>query len=177
MATFHAISAVSTAVVQLLESHYNPGDFGGNPLQFKVYTAPDFLAPMEAGVSVMLYRIYPNAAHLSPTMRLSPVGRRQPPILALDLHFLITAWAKEASMQHEIAGWMLRVLEDTPILPADLLNQRYPQTFQPDETVELLLTELTTDELFRIWEAVVGHAYQISVPYMARNIRIESFQP
>jgi len=177
MATFHAISAVSAAVVHLLESHYNPEDFGGSPLQFRVYMAPDFLAPMDAGVSVMLYRIYPNAAHLSPSGHFSPVGRRQPPILALDLHFLITAWAKEASLQHEIAGWMLRVLEDAPVLPAALLNQRFPQTFQPDETVELILAELTTDELFRIWEAVADHAYQISVPYMARNIRIESIQP
>jgi hypothetical protein len=28
--------------------------------------------------------------------------------------------------------------------------------------------------LFRIWEVIVNHAYQISVPYVARSVRIES---
>jgi hypothetical protein len=176
MATFHAISAVSAAVVDLLESQYHPEDFPGSPLQFKLYQASDFLAPMQAGVSVMLYRLYPNAAHLSSSGHLSPPGPRQPPMLALDLHFLITAWAKDASLQQSIAGWMLRLLHDTPVLPAALLNQLFPDTFQPGETVELLLAELTTDELFRLWKAVAGHAYQISVPYIARGLRIDSPQ-
>jgi hypothetical protein len=30
--------------------------------------------------------------------------------------------------------------------------------------------------LFRIWEVIVSNAYQISVPYVARNVRIESIQ-
>jgi hypothetical protein len=42
--------------------------------------------------------------------------------------------------------------------------------------VELALTELSTEELFRIWEVIVNNAYQISVPYVARNVRIESVQ-
>ena len=70
----------------------------------------------------------------------------------------------------------MRVLEDTPNLPAGLLNHRYPGTFQGPETVELSLTELTTEELFRIWEVIVNNAYQISVPYVARNVRVESIQ-
>ncbi len=74
-------------------------------------------------------------------------------------------------MQHAIAGWMMRILEDTPILPASLLNQ---DIFHPDETVEISLTELTTEEMFRIWEVIVHHAYQISVPYIARNVKLES---
>jgi hypothetical protein len=97
-------------------------------------------------------------------------------MLPLDLHFLVTAWAKDASLQHAIAGWMMRILEDTPSFPPGLLNHRFPNTFQADETVELCLTELTTEELFRIWEVIVNNAYQISVPYVARNVRIESIR-
>lgn len=174
MATFRAISAVSDAIVHLLESQYAPADFDNDTFQFKTYLARDFLTPMDTGISVFLYRIYPNSVHRTPPGRLEPNGRRQRPMLPLDLHLLLTAWAKEASLQHAIAGWMMRVLEDTPSLPPGLLNHRYPDTFQNDETVEICVTELSTEELFRIWEVIVNNAYQISVPYVANNVRIES---
>lgn len=177
MATYRAVAAVSDAIAHLLQSQFSPEDFDGIPLQFQVYLARDFTSsPMDFGVSVFLYRIYANGTFRTPPGRLGPDGRRQRHMLPLDLHFMLTAWARDASLQHAIAGWMMRVLEDTPNLPSGLLNHRYPNTFQPDETVELCLTELTTEELFRIWEVIVNNAYQISVPYVARNVRIESIQ-
>ena len=69
---------------------------------------------------------------------------------------------------------MMRLLEDTPSLPPGLLNARYPDTFGQEETVEIGITELTTEELFRIWEVIVNNTYQVSVPYIARNVKIET---
>src|SRR5207237_6560191 len=97
--------------------------------------------------------------------------------ISLDLHFLLTAWAQDASLQHSIAGWMMRALEDTPNLPSGLLNHRFGGSFHPDESVEIGITELSTEELFRIWEVIVNNAYQISVPYVARVVRLESLRP
>jgi uncharacterized protein DUF4255 len=174
MADYRAVAAVSEAVISLLESQYTPDDFDNNQLQFKVYLAKDFSQPMDAGVSFFLYRIYTNTTHRTPGGRAGPDGQRQRTQLPVDLHFLLTAWAKEASLQHTIAGWMMRILEDTPSLPAGLLNRSIPGVFHPDETVEISLTQLTTEELFRIWEVIVNNAYQISVPYVARNVKIES---
>jgi hypothetical protein len=176
MADYRAVAAVSEAIIGLLESHYSPADFDGNQLQFEVYLAKDFAQPMNAGVSLFLYRIYVNGVHRSPNGRVDVTGRRQRAQLPLDLHFLLTAWAQDASLQHTIAGWMMRVLEDTPSLPPGLLNQRVPNAFHPDETVEIGVTELVTEELFRIWEVIVNNAYQISVPYVARTVKIESSQ-
>ena len=174
MATPRAIAAVSDSIVHLLESRFSPQDFSNNSLEFKVYLASDFATPMEAGVSVFLYRTYVNSNNRSPAGRVSATGERFKPMLPLDLYFLLTAWAKDASLQHTIAGWMMRVLEDVPSLPAGLLNHRGVQVFQPQETVELAVAELETETLFRIWEVIVNNAYQISVPYVARNVRIES---
>jgi hypothetical protein len=174
MASYRAIAAVSEAVMHLLESHYDPADFDGNQLQFRVYLSKDFVQPMDAGVSFLLYRIYTNGSHRTPGGRMSIDDRRERSQLPLDLHFLLTAWAKDALLQHTIAGWMMRILEDYPSFPAGLLNHRFANTFHPDETVQIGLTELTTEELFRIWEVIVNNAYQISVPYVARTVRIES---
>jgi hypothetical protein len=174
MATQRAIAAVSDAIVQLLESRYSPEDFDMTALEFKVYLASDFATPMESGVSVFLYRVYVNHHHRTPPGRVDALGKRARPQLPLDLHFLLTAWGRDASLQHSVAGWMMRVLEDTPTLPAGLLNHRGVSVFQPDETVSLAVAELETETLFRIWEVIVNNAYQISVPYVARSVKIES---
>jgi hypothetical protein len=173
MADYRAISAVTETVLQFLRSNYHPADFD-QELEFKVFTARDFSKPLNAGVSLFLYRIFPNGAQRTPPGRIGPDGRRCPSLLPLDLHLLLTVWGREASLQHTIAGWMMRTLEDQPIYPASLLNATSPGVFRPDETMELTLTELTNEDLLRIWDTLVQNVYQLSVPYVARVIRIES---
>jgi len=174
MSHFRAVSAVSDTIVHLLASRYSSEEFNLNPLEFSVYVASDFATPMEAGVSVFLYRIYVNATQRTPPGRIGADGRRLRSPLPLDLHFLITAWGRHASLQHSIAGWMMRVLEDTPSLPAGLLNHDGLQIFEPDESVELTVAEIDTETLFRIWEVIGTNSYQVSVPYVARGVRIDS---
>jgi hypothetical protein len=169
-----AIASTLEAVVRLLRSAYDPADFNGAVLDFQVYVSDDFTHPMEQGVSLFLYRIYPNGAVRAPQGRLLPDGRRQRTKLPLDLHFLATAWARKASLQHEIAGWMMRVIEDNSVLSAELLNGPRPGVFQPEETVALSHTDLSVEDTFRIWDTVIDHAYQLSVPYVARTVDLES---
>jgi hypothetical protein len=168
------IASTLEAVVRVLRAAYDPADFNGAVLDFQVYVSDDFTHPMEQGVSLFLYRIYPNGAVRTPQGRLLPDGRRQRNKLPLDLHFLATAWARKASLQHEIAGWMMRVLEDNTVLTADLLNAPRPGVFQPEETVALTHTDLSVEDTFRIWDTVIDHSYQLSVPYVARTVEIES---
>ncbi|RSL17977.1 uncharacterized protein DUF4255 [Edaphobacter aggregans] len=174
MSTYAAIAGTCEAVVRLLRCNYDPTKFNGAMLDFQVYVANDFTTPMEEGVSVFLYRIYQNGTHRTPTGRLLPDGTRQATMLPLDLHFLLTAWAKKASLQNEIAGWMMRVMEDNAILPASMLNAYQPNVFRPDEAVDLTFTELSVEDMFRVWETMIGHVYQLSVPYQARMLEIES---
>lgn len=174
MATYAAIAGTCEAVVRLLRSNYDPANFNGAMLDFQVYVANDFTTPMEEGVSVFLYRIYQNGINRTPAGRLLPDGSRQSTKLPLDLHFLLTAWAKKASLQNEIAGWMMRVMEDNATLPASVLNAYQPDVFRPDEAVDVALTELSVEDMFRVWEVMIGHVYQLSVPYQARMLEIES---
>jgi len=169
-----AIASTLEAVVRVLRAAYDPAEFNGAVLDFQVYVSDDFTHPMEQGVSLFLYRIYPNGAVRAPQGRLLPDGRRQRTKLPLDLHFMATAWARKASLQHEIAGWMMRVIEDNPVLSAELLNGPRPGVFQAEETVALSHTDLSVEDTFRIWDTVIDHAYQLSVPYVARTVEIES---
>jgi hypothetical protein len=160
-------------VIRLLRSNYNSAQFGNEPLDFQVYVAENFTNPMHQGVSLLLYRIYHNGTARTPPGRSTPLGRLRTR-LPLDIHFLLTAWGQTASRQHEIAGWMMRVLEDHPTLPAGLLNAYHPEVFDQSEAVEVTLGELATEDLFRIWEVMISHVYQLSVPYVARVLQIES---
>ncbi len=175
MADHRAITAVVEALIQQLRDNYEAADFNSDlQLEFKAYVAKDFTQPMTAGVSLFLYRIFPNSVHRTPVGHSRVDGQNIKTQLPLDLHFLLTAWAQDASLQYTIAGWMMRELEDIPVLPAGLLNQHYPDLFHEDETVTVTPVELTTEELFRIWDVIVNHAYQISVPYVARIVKIDS---
>jgi len=174
MATRSAIAATTEAIIRLLRSSYDPTQFNNAPLDFQVYVADSFLTPMEEGVSLLLYRIFPDGTHRTPPGRIQPNGQRGPTKLPLELHFLLTAWAKTASLQHEIAGWMMRTLEDNAVLYPSLLNVYKPDVFYPEETVEIVLAQLSTEDLFDIWDVIIRHVYQLSVPYVARVVRIES---
>lgn len=176
MANYRAVAATCQAVLHLLRINHRPGDFD-QEMEFKVHLAKDFMQPMSAGVSLFLYRIAPDGTYRTPPGRIGSDGRRRKSQLPLNLYFLLTAWGKDSSLQHAIAGWMMRMIEDTPSLPAGLLNAVSPGVFRPDETVELVLTELTNEDMFRIWEGVVQNVYQISVPYVARVVTLESNVP
>jgi hypothetical protein len=173
MASQRAIDAVCRAVIDLLRDSYDPADFNQD-LEFGVYGAGSFNQQMSAGVSLLLYRVFVNGAPRIPGGTTTINGRPTQTRLPLDLHFLLTPWGSHPSTQHVLAGWMMRVLEDTPVLPSGLLNRRTPGVFQPDESVEIVLGELATEDLFHLWELIGANSYRMSVPYVARNVRIES---
>jgi Pvc16 N-terminal domain len=174
MATVSAVAATTEAVIRLLRASFNPADFNNASLDFQVYVADDFLKPMDEGVSLLLYRIYHDGTNRTPAGRMLPNGQRGPTKLPVELHFLLTAWAKTASLQHEIAGWMMRTLEDNPVLYPSLLNAYKDGVFFPDETVEVSLAQLSVEDMFNIWDVIIHHVYQLSVPYVARVVRLES---
>lgn len=177
MADFRAIMAVSEAIVNLLRVSYRPDDFN-NELEFRVFTSRDFgNNTLQNGASLFPYRIYANGVSRTPPGRIGTDGQPLRSALPVELHFLITVWGKEASLQNTLAGWIMRVLEDTPSLPAGILNSVVPDCFRPDETLDIALAELRTEDMFRIWDVIGLNVYQLSIPYVARIIQIDSMQP
>jgi hypothetical protein len=67
MADLRAISALSEAVIALPRANYlvAPQVFN-KEVEFQIYLAKDFFKPMTAGVSLFLYRTYPNGTHRNP---------------------------------------------------------------------------------------------------------------
>jgi len=176
MADYRAIWAVSEGVVNLLRTSDRPAELDGD-MDFKVFTTKDFSSnTLVSGASFFPYRIYVNGTRRIPPGRIAANGERLKHRLPLEVHFLITVWGKDSSLQNTLAGWIMRVLEDTPTLPAGILNSVVPDVFHPDETVDVCMAELRTEDLFRIWDVLGLNIYQLSIPYVARVIEIDSIQ-
>lgn len=173
MATYRAIAAVSEAIKDLLVGAYDAQQFGRLNADFQVYEGKDFQNPMKTGVSLFLYRIEVNGTMRNAPPRLGSDGRMHRPALPLDLHYILTAWADTATSQQLLLGWTMRVLEDTTILPSGLLNVAWPDTFRPEETVEVVTHPLTPQELFTLWDVLKPNV-QTSITYTARLVNIES---
>ncbi len=185
MANTDAVSAVCKAVVHILttamaEQIDELGLTGVKPT-FGVFSSTDFAQKgndkITSGASVYLYRALPNLSHRTPAGRLRPDGRRHFNKLPLDLHILITIWGVDAGVQNQLVGWVMRTLEDYPIIPATVLNIGVnTPVFAEDEGVEWVLSEMNGEELLQLWD-VLGNGeivYQISIPYVARNIFVDS---
>lgn len=173
MATFRAIGATCDGILRLLQQSWQKPLFNNEDLRFEVYQVGDFKSPMRYGVSLFLYRVSVNSVQRTPPSRPGAQGQARRHALPVDLHLLLTPWATDASLQHAMLGWMLRTLESTPILTSGLLNTATSGVFAPDETVELIPSALSNEELFRIWD-VLGQEFHISMPYLARVIRLDS---
>jgi hypothetical protein len=180
MATTEAVSAVCETIARLLTTSATEDGLDIPNVSFQVYSSQDFTATdrrVRSGASIFLYRVLPNLSHRTPAGRLLSNGTRQIHRLPLDLHLIVTIWGNTADTQARLVGWVLRTLEDYPVIPASTLNGGRAGVFQEeDESVELLLSEIDSEELLQLWD-VLGNGdlqYQVSIPYLVRNVQIDS---
>lgn len=174
MATSRAIASACEAIVRLLRARHDPGEFPGAALTFQVFGSGDFTRAMDAGVSLWLYQVIetPLARRLP-----SPPPPGGPPSslpVRLELQVVLTAWGKTVARQLEIAGWMMRVLQEEPIITAPLLNAHHAGVFGADESIGIALAPVPADALLGAWRSVTDRPYQLSVLYVVRPIEIAS---
>jgi hypothetical protein len=146
-------------------------------LAFEHYQASNFENPMSEGVALYLYRITVSQNRNLPP-RIGRDGRRYGPPLPVDLHYLLIPWAPDAVKQQRLLGFAIRALEDTPVLPAGVLNQHGPEpdVFRPEETVELVYEMVNVQDVGEIWD-VAQTKEQPSATYVARMVELESARP
>lgn len=176
MASDHAISAISLAMRGLLlDARPATGDIKGATVD--LYVADSFRPqqPPPLSVSIFLYRTTVSQARRNLPPKVAVDGKRYRPPLPLDLHYMITPWAKKAETQQILLAWAMRVLDDTPTLSSGYLNNFDPEDepFSPEETVDLVYEPVSIQDMLAIWE--VGKPnIQVSATYVARVVPIDS---
>lgn len=173
MSDYRAIGAVSTSIRDLLEAEMT------NKVNVTV-AAPDVditIVDTTKRVNLFLYRVDENGSlkNMDVPGRGSPGAFGRPP-LALDLHYLLTAYGASEEEQigtQEILADAMRVLHDFPIILGANLDIALRNEL---EHVKLYLEPLSLEELSKVWSAVT-RPMRLSVSYLVTVVQIENLQP
>ncbi|HEY8877831.1 MAG TPA: DUF4255 domain-containing protein [Roseateles sp.] len=194
MSGLAAIAATGQSLQRLLTAAFNER----SPLVDTGSPTPNPTVGVEVVGNLRLSELgKADAQHLSPTLTLylyridvdkamratwSAVGAGEGRgRLALNLHYLLTAWGSDALIEQRILGRALQTLEVTPVLSGPLLlapaglPADEPE-WQTQEAIHLGIEEISTEALMRIFDTLPCD-YRLSIPYCARVVRIDARRP
>jgi hypothetical protein len=179
VANFAAIAAAGKSIERILNAAYaDTQPIQGQKTHAVVVRTTDFEdTNVATAIGTPALSIYLYRADFNKTMRASwsAVGSQDGlGHLVLDLHYLLTAWADNAEFEHRIIGRTMQALETTPVLGGPLLDAS--GGWAPSETVSLVLEEISTEAVMRTFDSLPTD-YRLSIPYIARMVRIDSLNP
>lgn len=104
----------------------------------------------------------------------SPIGedKMEYPPVAIDLHYLFTAYAQNRDTELMILGKLMQVFRRYAVLRGDVL-QGALQTTGNDE-IRVVPNVLSLDELNKLWSLFPNKGLKLSLSYMLTPVRIPS---
>lgn len=181
MATADAILAFSTALQSQLQRAY-PVPQGAPAIKVQLvhpHAFVDGLVGASEGFTICLYRVSVTTSHRNQPARRSEDGVLFRPSLPVDLHYLITPWAKTVETQLQMLGWLLRQMEMLAHMPAAGINDDFPvaagsePVFLAREAVEISYESLPSVDFHNLWDKM-RKAFPVSATYSARMVTIDS---
>ena len=195
-----AIGAVSAVLRNLLDNGIVEQVALGTTVTVTA-TAPDQIkldVPTDPPqLNLFLYQVTPNAAlrtHELPS-RSSRGERLTNPPLALDLHYLVTAYGKSDFQAEILLGYAMHLLHERPMLdrpairraldPSPLDVSMLPPVFQAlaasdladqIEAVRITPAVMTIEEMSKLWAAIQSH-YRPSAAYQVSVVLIDAQRP
>lgn len=90
--------------------------------------------------------------------------------LPLRMHFLVAAWDTVVESELEWLGLTAQVLESESILTGPLLHPS--GGWDPGDTIQIVADDLALESMSEAFQALTTD-YRLSLPYLARVIRID----
>ena len=159
---------------------------------------PDRVVPTNgtesAQLNLFLHQVTFNSGwrnHALPSRDSSGRHRLSNPPLALDLHYLLSAYSAEELGGEILLGYAMQVLHDRPVFDRRTIAATLPATptlptvlraladcglADQMEQIKLVPEVLSTEEMSKLWTAAQSH-YRPSVAYLATVVLIESTEP
>lgn len=131
-------------------------------------------------VNIFLYQTQPNATLRNLEMPGTKPGETSYPPLAINLHYLITAYGADDDDvgSHRVLGKAMSILHDHAVLGREEIKSALPQNdlYQQAERIRITQVPLTLDELSKLWNTFQTQ-YRISAAYEVTVVLIESNRP
>ena len=174
MAGLAAVNQVGESLVALLRARRDllaaDNRLGPVPAAFDIaHTSLSQLATIAeptAGITITCYRI---AMSDHPIPRVAARNAEGGVSIAVDLHYLIAAWAAKPADEQALISWTMPELAAHPVLDRSLLHGN--GVWNRDETVQIVQDTISDHDLFRVWD-VLQHKYRLSATFRARVVRI-----
>jgi uncharacterized protein DUF4255 len=178
-----AIAGVTAVVRELLDGWLQDADLGdalGGASASVTAVAPDTIELTGANAVPRLNLFLHQVSH-NPGWRNAglpsrdPRGRRtQAPPLALDLHYLLTAYGPQPFQAEVLLGHGMQLLHELPVLDRQAIEAGLPAELRPShlarqvEQIKVTPEPMGTEEISRLWSALQAKyrptaAYQVSV--------------
>ena len=188
MSTALGVAGVTAVLRGLLESwlieHDANAALGGDNAEVTA-VAPDTieLTGANAGprLNLFLHQVSPNGGwrNVDLPSRDGRGRRTAGPPLAVDLHYLLTAYGPQELQAEVLLGYGMQFLHEVPVLDRTEIEGRLPAALQASqlgrqvETIKITPEAMTTEELSRLWSALQAH-YRPTVAYHVSVVLIDS---
>ena len=141
---------------------------------------------MTRGLNIYLYRVTPNSQfrNIDMPMRDSDGGYTRAPIMAVDLHYLMSAYGDETMLEPQILlGATVARLHEHTVLHRNIIQQGVESSnnivdgSDLDEQrpkVKILMDNLSTEDLSKIWSVLFQTPYQLSSAYVLGPVFLHS---
>ena len=198
-----AIAAVTAVMKDLLNNglidHNVTGAVGGNVTVSALPPDRVFAPGVQESnqLNLFLYQATPNVGWRNAGLpsRDERGGRLTNPPLALDLHYLLTAYGAEDLHAEVLLGYAMQLLHETPVLtrqsirtalqPSPVNGSILPPALQAlsaseladqMEQIKIVATALTSEEMSKLWTALQAR-YRPTAAYHVSVVMIESRRP
>jgi len=187
------IAATTAVMREMLQKHFDNLSPVTNVVGAVTVSAlpPDRIATGNDEKSVLnlfLYMVTPNSGwrNVDLASRDASGGRTTNPPMALDLHYMVSAYAKADMHAEIILGHGLQVLFEFPVLTRPLIQQMFSGGLTPtmnllstagladqEELIKLTPQLLTTEELSKLWTGFQDK-YRATAALLATVVLIRS---
>jgi hypothetical protein len=184
MSNYLAIATVTAAISQLLEEVRT--EVQGTRITVRPPDVANAEAPPANRLNIFLYQVAPNAAYRNDDLPARDARGRlaASPRLALNLHYLLTAYAADNDdlVAQQILASAMRIMNENPVLSRDIIrdavsarqNLQMSDLVDQVESIKLTLQPMNLEELSKLWSSFFQTNYRISVAYQATMVLLES---
>jgi hypothetical protein len=154
----------------------------------------------ETQLNLFLYQVTPNQGWRNvgqPSVASDGANRVANPPLALDLHYLLSAYSDEEFKAEVLLGYGMQALHETPVLTREMVRNHFSaaptgvtggglpppldklaagELADQVELVKITPQALSTEEISKLWTAFGAH-YRPTAGYQATVVLIESRRP
>jgi len=143
--------------------------------------------PEQSQLNIFLYQVTPNASwrNVGLPSRNGNGERISNPPLALNLHYLLTAYGAQDLHTEILLGYGMQLLHETPVLTRNAIRTALAppsqalftsQLAEQVEQIKIIPETPNTEEISRLWSALGAH-YRPTAAYQVSVVLIESRQP